>query len=114
MNRRPPGSLRDDEKFVIAAVSAAFSAPWRPGEDPPDAYLTLGGNTVAVEISTLIQPVTDERGTRSRLTDDLPTAALGDDLNDELQALIPDGYRVRMLYSISKLVGHLGNSGDRR
>jgi hypothetical protein len=97
VNRRPPDSLRDDEKFVIAAVSAAFSAPWRPGENPPDAYLTLGSNTVAVEISTLMQPVTDERGTRSRLTDDLPTAALGDDLNLELQGLIPDGYRVTLI-----------------
>jgi hypothetical protein len=97
VNRRPPNSLRDDEKFVIAAVSAAFSARWRPGEDPPDAYLTLGGKTVAVEISTLMQPVTDERGTRSRLTDDLPTAALGEELNLELQALIPDGYRVSLI-----------------
>jgi hypothetical protein len=97
VNRRAPGSLRDDEQFVIAAVSAAFSAPWRSGDDPPDAYLTLGGDTIAVEISTLMQPVTDEGGTRSRLTDDLPTAALGDELNLELQALIPDGYRVSLI-----------------
>ena len=96
-NRRPPGFLRDDEQFVIAAVSAAFSASWRPGEDPPDAYLTLGGDTIAVEISTLMQPVTDEHGTRSRITDDLPTAALGDELNLELRALIPDGYRVSLI-----------------
>ena len=46
---RSPGFERDDEQFVIVAVAAAFSAPWRPGEDPPDAYLILGAATVAVE-----------------------------------------------------------------
>ena len=37
--RRASGLLRDDEQFVIVAVSKAFSAPWRLGKNPPDAYL---------------------------------------------------------------------------
>jgi hypothetical protein len=97
VNRPLSGSLRDDEQFVIAHVSAALSVPWRPGEDPPDAYLAFKTGEVAVEISTLMQPIADERGTRSRLTDDLPIADLGDELNIELQALIPDGYRVSLI-----------------
>jgi len=36
--------LRDDEEFVIGAVAAVVSGTWRPGEDPPDAYLTLTVN----------------------------------------------------------------------
>jgi hypothetical protein len=90
-------SLCDDEEFVITAVARGFSATWRPGDDPPDAYLTLGTVRIAVEISTLMQPVTDERGARSRLTDDLPTMALGEELNAELRSLIPDGYRVSLI-----------------
>jgi hypothetical protein len=91
--------LREDEEFVITSLAAAFSAAWRPGENPPDAYLILGANTVAVEISTLTQYVTDGKGTRPRLSDDLATAALANALNDELKNLIPDGDTIGLVLS---------------
>jgi hypothetical protein len=91
--------LREDEEFVIASIASSLSGSWRPGENPPDAYLTLGAATVAVEISTLTQYVTDDKGTRSRLSDDIPTAAFADSLNDELQHLIPDGYTIGLVLS---------------
>jgi len=91
--------LREDEEFVITSVASAFSASWRPGENPPDAYLVLGSNEIAVEITTLTQYVTDGRGTRSRLSDDLATAALANALNAQLKDLIPDGYTIGMVLS---------------
>jgi hypothetical protein len=66
--------LREDEQFVIASIARGLCATWRPGENPPDAYLTLNTGTVAVEISTLTQHVTDDKGTRPRLSDDTATA----------------------------------------
>ena len=56
-------TLRHDEVFVIDAVASVVSGTWKPGEDPPDTYLTFAGETVAVEISTLSQHVIDDGGT---------------------------------------------------
>jgi len=67
--------MREDEKFVIESVARAYSGDWKPGADPPDAYLTIADRTIAVEISTLTQHVTDDRGTRPRL----PTMQLQSD-----------------------------------
>jgi len=92
-------SLRADEVFVIDSVAKAFFGTWRPGENPPDAYLTINGNDIAVEISTLTQHVTDDRGTRSRASDDIATAALANELNTELQHLIPDGNTIGLILS---------------
>ncbi|HZK12306.1 MAG TPA: hypothetical protein VFD10_08200 [Atribacterota bacterium] len=50
-------SLREDEQFVIEALCASYNGTWRIGEDPPDAYMALKGNEVAVEISILTQYV---------------------------------------------------------
>jgi hypothetical protein len=91
--------LRQDEEFVITSVAASYSATWRPGENPPDAYLIIGAAEIAVEISTLTQHVTDARGTRSRLTDDFATAKLANTLNEELKDLIPCGYTIGLVLS---------------
>ncbi len=91
--------LRKDEEFAITSLATAFSGTWRPGENPPDAYLTLRANTVAVEISTLTQYVTDGNGTRSRLSDDLATAAFANVLDEELKHLIPDGFTIGLVLS---------------
>lgn len=91
--------LREDERFVIASIAHSLSATWHPGENPPDAYLRLDASTIAVEISTLTQHVTDDRGTRPRLSDDTATANFVNALNDELSHLIPDGYTVGLVLS---------------
>ena len=91
--------LRDDEQFVIRAVANKFSGTWKPGENPPDAYLTIGPNTIAVEITTLTQHITDDRGTRPRASDDAPTTVLADHLNVKLHKLIPDRYSIGLVLS---------------
>jgi hypothetical protein len=93
------GNLRDDEEFVFTSLAKEFSATWRPGENPPDAYLSIGAREVAVEISTLAQHITNDRGTCPRLSDDTTTAALVNDLNAELQDLIPDGHTIYLVLS---------------
>jgi hypothetical protein len=70
------GSLRRDELFVVSSVARVFSATWRHGDNPPDAYLTIGIKETAVEISTLTQYITDDRGTRPRITDDATAVSL--------------------------------------
>jgi hypothetical protein len=93
------GELREDEQFVMTSIARNLSATWRPGENPPDAYLTFDAGTVAVEITTLTQYVTDDRGTRPRLSDDSATAGLANALDDELGHLVPDGYTIGLVLS---------------
>jgi hypothetical protein len=91
--------LRDDEEFIIRSVANAFSAEWRGGENPPDAYLKLRDQEVAVEISTLMQNRSDGRGgTRSRLSDDAPALQLVDEFNKELEGEIPHGCKVILTF----------------
>ena len=84
------GQLREDEKFVMDAISKTFPGTWRCGEDPPDAYLTVNNREVAVEISDLIQSRSDGRGgTVPLLSDAMTPTRLATELNDELQGEIP-------------------------
>ena len=85
-----PAKLRDDEEFAISAVGKEFSVNWRFGENPPDAYLLMPSHEVAIEISTLVQLIRDDRGERSRISDDAPGIELVNRLNAELQHLIPN------------------------
>jgi hypothetical protein len=87
--------LRRDEEFVIGSIAESFSAQWRAGENPPDAYLMIGDREVAIEISILMQNRSDGRGgTRSRRSDDMPAIRLATELNTELQGKMPYGCAV--------------------
>lgn len=89
--------LRADEEFVISAVASCFSGTWRPGEDPPDAYLELSRETVAVEISTLTQYVDDYQGKLiPRFLQDATALRLIEELNKELCTEIPHGTTVKL------------------
>jgi hypothetical protein len=89
--------LRQDEKFVICSVAAYFSGEWWPGENPPDAYLKVHHEVVAVEISTLTQHVSDgSGGSIPRLSEDATAIWLANELNSELLDKIPDGLFVML------------------
>lgn len=87
--------LRSDEEFVIRSVANHFLGTWWPGENPPDAYLQVGTEITAVEISTLTQHVNDGHGdSKPRLSEDSTAIWLANALNEELQALVPNGWLV--------------------
>jgi hypothetical protein len=87
--------LKPDEQFVISSLAAHLDETWSPGENPPDAYLKMGEETVAVEISTLTQHVIDERGgMKPRLSEDSTALWLANELDKELREAIPDGRMV--------------------
>ncbi len=89
--------MRDDEEFVISSVARFYSGTWRPGENPPDAYLDIDGEAIAIEISMLTQHITTHLGTRERLSDDQTAVRLADNLNIELKDSIPDGKTVGLV-----------------
>jgi len=87
--------LRSDEEFVICSLATHFSGDWWPGENPPDAYLKVGEEVTAVEISTLTQHVSDgSGGSKPRLSEDATAIWLANELNSELRDNIPDGWLV--------------------
>lgn len=93
-------SLREDEHFVIEALCASYDGTWRIGEDPPDAYMSLSENEVAVEISILTQHVVSKSGKSvPRLSQDSGVLRLCDEVNEELKNVIPSG--VYILLTIS-------------
>ena len=87
--------LRDDEKFVIESLCAKYGGTYRTGEDPPDAYMSLNGNEIAVVISILTQHVADKLGKPvPRLSQDTGVLRLCDEINEEIKSDIPSGMYV--------------------
>jgi hypothetical protein len=91
--------MRRDEEFVLNALATAYAASWKPGQDPPDGYLILPSQTIAVEVSTLTQHVFDGSSARPRLSDDAPAIRLANELDDELSKSIPANRNVMLLLS---------------
>ena len=98
MSQATNSQLRPDEEFVICSLATHFSGDWWPGENPPDAYLKVGDEVAAVEISTLTQHVRDESGgSKPRLSEDATAIWLANELNSELCDNIPDGRLVILI-----------------
>jgi len=92
--------LREDEKFVIESLCAKYGGTYRIGEDPPDAYMSLNGNEIAVEISILTQHVVNESGKPvPRLSQDTGVLRLCDEIHEELKSDIPSGVYVLLTIS---------------
>ncbi len=117
-------SFDETELLVIKSLGKHFSACYRRGEDPPDAYLQMpDGNEIAVEITMLTQHVSDGRGNlKPRLSEDSTAIRLANDLNDELQDFIPEGFVVILTLAspisqarktkaqLKKLLSHISTS----
>jgi hypothetical protein len=91
-------NLRSDELFVIEALCRAYDGTWRAGEDPPDAYMRLNESEVAIEISILSQLVNNEAGELiPRLSQDSGACRMCDEINEELNQVIPPGISVILI-----------------
>lgn len=73
-------------------VAQHFGGTWEPGEDPPDAYLSLDGREIAVEVTTLTQQVAGPRGEMvPRRSYDTPVLDLVDKLEAAVRPRVKDG-----------------------
>jgi len=88
-------ALNKQEQTAIEAVARRFSATWEKGSDPPDAYVTIAGKRVAVDVRTL-----KRRGAghgsdaRPRLRFDKVVVRLMERLQATLGGIVPDGMTV--------------------
>ncbi len=84
--------LRQQEQAAIEAVARHLSATWEKGEGPPDAYVTIAGNRIAVEVTTVKQRIAEHADlTKPRLRFDRVALRLVRRLHDALHEAVPDG-----------------------
>ena len=84
--------LSKAEQFAIGAVARHFSATWQSGEGPPDAYVTVGGRRIALDVAVIAQQrPRRKRVAKARLREDVVARRVLRDMESALRAHVPDG-----------------------
>jgi hypothetical protein len=87
--------LKKQERVAIEAVARRYSATWEKGSNPPDAYMMVAGNRVAVDITTLKRRGTGQgNGAKPRLRFDKVATRLLERLQATFGETVPDGMTV--------------------
>lgn len=87
--------LRKQEQAAIEAVAKHFSATWEESEDTSNAYISIAGKRIAVEVTTVKLPIADQTDlTKPRLRFDRVARRLVTRLQDALRDSVPDGTTV--------------------
>jgi hypothetical protein len=83
--------MSPNENFVMNSIVEKFGGEFIEGEDPPDSYLQLDGEDIAVEVTRLVQQVENTKGKMiSRIAHDQPAMSLSDELDGQMKSDIPD------------------------
>jgi len=93
--------LRPDEEYVLKVLAKEFGGEYEPGEDPPDGYLMLPNRRVAVEVSRLIENVTNQASeTYPRLKDDASSEKMVSELDAYFSGKFPEGLSVFLMLNV--------------
>jgi len=80
------------QRFALEAVAKHFSASWQTGEDPPDAYVTVAGRRVGIDIAVLRrQPPGRIAISKARFRDDAVARRVLRNLETAVRGHVPDG-----------------------
>lgn len=84
--------MRKSTHSAIQAIARKFAAAWDDGEGPPDAYLTIGGHRVAVDLTALPPPRVDLAAVpKPRLRFDKVALRFINALRTGLRDAVPEG-----------------------
>lgn len=88
--------LSKPERAAIEAVAKHFSATWEEGDgDSPDAYVTIAGKRIAVEVIAISERIAEPGGlAKPRLRFDRVALRLVGGLQAALSDFVPDGEAV--------------------
>jgi plasmid stabilization system protein ParE len=87
--------LKKQEQSAIEAVARRFSATWEKGSGPHDAYITVAGKRVAVDIATLKRRGTGhDNAAKPRLRFDKVATRVIERLQATVGETMPDGMTV--------------------
>ena len=127
-------TLKPDERFVSESLVKYFGpkkVEYQEGEDPPDIYLLLNGEKIAVEITRLPPVSFDENGyMQNRNTQDLFGVNICDELDSKLNGKVPNGihllleihvpvanprkYKKELIKQLESLIGKEIKVGDKQ
>jgi hypothetical protein len=82
-------ALRADEKLVVEAIARHYSATSREGQNPPDAYLSIHGQDILLEVTQLTEQVQVAGQLVPRRTHDVSGIRILSQLSDSLEAALP-------------------------
>jgi hypothetical protein len=89
------GDLKQRERTAMEAIARRLSATWEKGSNPHDAYITLAGKRVAVDIATLKRRGTGQgNAAKVRLRLDKVATRLIERLQANLGETVQDGMTV--------------------
>ncbi|MGR5144752.1 hypothetical protein ACQKPX_24180 [Photobacterium sp. DNB23_23_1] len=92
--------MRPEEEYVLSTLVDQFGGEYIDGEDPPDGYIINGEMRISVEVSMLVEKLTDENGKPyPRLKDDEPAKKLASKIELDIKDSIPDGKHVLLIIS---------------
>lgn len=87
--------LRKPEQAAIEAIAKQVTATWKPGDGRPDAYLSIAGKRVAVDVTSCKNKSGDAADVpRPRLRFDRVAIGLVSRLQAALSDAVPDGRAV--------------------
>jgi hypothetical protein len=87
--------MRPDEEHALSTLVGKYGGEFIEGDDPPDGYIITNKKKYAVEVTRLIQHVTDDNGiAKPRIADDFPAHNLINEIDLELRGEIPYGQYV--------------------
>jgi hypothetical protein len=88
------------EEMVARALGRHLGVSWRPGDDPPDIYLCFDNEDISVEITALVQLISDERGTRPRHSDDMYAVNAVKRLNRDFGEVVAPGTSISLYLTL--------------
>jgi hypothetical protein len=78
------------QQSAIEAVAKHFSTTWRSAEGPPDAYLTVRGQKIALDVGVIVpQRPRQTSSAKTRLREDKVAQRVLRDINSALYAHVP-------------------------
>jgi len=84
--------MRFEEVFVMEALVSKFGGVFTPvKDDPPVAYLLLNDQRIAVEVSMLVEQISENGVVRSRMAYDSPVTKISEELERDIGNSIPEG-----------------------
>jgi hypothetical protein len=82
-------------QLAIEALARQCASPWQTGEGPPDAYLTVRGRRIALDVAVMAEPgPRRKRVARARLREDAVARRVVRDLEGAVRPHVPNGKTV--------------------
>ncbi len=93
--------LKEDEIFALNVLIDSLGGSYHAGEDPPDAYLEMGENKIAVEVTQLIEPAYQDDGSiNPRIKEEAVAERIGEKIKRDYSGRIQTKQSLLIEFSV--------------